>query len=81
MSYYLNRAAQTAELISKRFSEKVVETTRDLAYEGSAKYLDQADDKDIANLLESRYDRDKLEGLKRLIAVSYLDGFDKICIH
>jgi phosphohistidine phosphatase SixA len=76
MSYYLNRAAQTAELISKRFSEKVVE-----AYEGSAKYLDQADDKDIANLLESRYDRDKLEGLKRLIAVSYLDGFDKICIH
>ncbi|KAI9595930.1 adaptin N terminal region-domain-containing protein [Syncephalis fuscata] len=71
MADYLARAAQTAAQFSKRFSETVAETTRDLAFDAGTRYLETAEDRlqDLAQLLGSRYDREQLEGLKRLVAL------------
>jgi AP-3 complex subunit beta len=74
MADYLARAAQTAAQLSRRLSETVTETTRELAFDTGSRYLETAEDRlqDVKHLLESRYDREQLEGLKRLVAVSKL---------
>jgi AP-3 complex subunit beta len=62
--------------LSQRIKENFQETTRDLSLltggttSASANYLDSSDDKvkEISKLLESRVDRDRLEGMKRIIA-------------
>ncbi|KAI8049693.1 adaptin N terminal region-domain-containing protein [Syncephalis plumigaleata] len=71
MADYLARAAQTAAQLSKRLTDTVTETTRELAFDTGSRYLETAEDRlqDIKHLLESRYDREQLEGLKRLVAL------------
>ena len=61
--------------LTARIKENFNETTRDLQLPGStssipgAAYFDTSDDrlKEISKLLESRQDRDRLEGMKRVI--------------
>ena len=60
--------------LTQRVKENFAETTRDLAVIGSsssssAAYFDTSDDriKEISKLLESRQERDRLEGMKRII--------------
>lgn len=76
MANYINLAAQTAAQLSRRLQENLTENARDFAFENGARYLDAVDDRvrDVKHLLESRYDREKLEGLKRLIAVSIVNA-------
>ncbi|KAK8861597.1 hypothetical protein IAR55_002420 [Kwoniella newhampshirensis] len=66
----------TLNRLSQRLKENFVETTRDLsllsgtATNSSSTYFDTSDDKlkEISKLLESRVDRERLEGMKRIIA-------------
>lgn len=69
----LNSLAENAERLSQRIQETLQEKTRDFTKTAAASYLDAPDlDKpgDLSKLLNSASDRDKLEGLKRVIAVS-----------
>ncbi|WVQ93440.1 hypothetical protein IAU59_000514 [Kwoniella sp. CBS 9459] len=61
--------------LSQRIIENFHETTRDLSLltgssQSSATYFDTSDDKlkEIAKLLDSRVERERLEGMKRIIA-------------
>ncbi|KAL1919435.1 uncharacterized protein VTP21DRAFT_2128 [Calcarisporiella thermophila] len=83
MSDYFSRAAafaQNAAKISKKVSEGLVENARELGFDAmavgggansSGNYFDMSEEKmrNIRSQLDSRYDREKLEGLKRLIAM------------
>lgn len=61
--------------LSQRIKENFIESTRDLQVltggaGSSTPYFDTSDDKikEISKLLESRTERDRLEGMKRVIA-------------
>jgi AP-3 complex subunit beta len=62
--------------LSQRIKENFAETTRDLnlltgaGSASTASYFDTSDDKlkEISKLLESRSERERLEGMKRIIA-------------
>lgn len=61
--------------LSQRIKENFIESTRDLQVltggaGSSTPYFDTSDDKikEISKLLESRSERDRLEGMKRIIA-------------
>ncbi|KAI9632628.1 adaptin N terminal region-domain-containing protein [Dioszegia hungarica] len=60
--------------LSQRIKENFQESTRDFAIPGgsasTATYFDTSDDKikEISKLLESRHDKERLEGMKRIIA-------------
>jgi len=68
-----NNLAENAERLSRRIQETLQERTRELTKASTTSYLDAPDLEkpgNIQKLLDSSSDRDKLEGLKRLIAVS-----------
>ncbi|CAG8552079.1 3865_t:CDS:10 [Racocetra fulgida] len=76
MSEYLSKAAafaQNAAKLSKKVSEGIVENAREFGLEAtsSGHYFDTSEDKmrDIKRQLDSRHDREKMDGLKRLIAL------------
>ncbi|KAJ1925896.1 AP-3 complex subunit beta [Tieghemiomyces parasiticus] len=74
MAEYFNRAAalaQSAAELSKRVSEGLVENAKDFGFENPVQFYDTAELKlsDVREKLASRADRDKLEGMKRLVAV------------
>lgn len=72
-SQYLNVISENATRLGMRLQESFSEHTRDLAIgRGSgASYLDASDDKtkNIRKQLDSTSDREKLDAMKRLIAV------------
>lgn len=71
----VNLAALTenAARLGMRIQETLHEHTRDLAItRGGASLFDMPDDKNIGRQLEFSNDREKLEAMKRLIAVSSL---------
>ncbi|CAG8433270.1 4151_t:CDS:10 [Diversispora eburnea] len=76
MSEYLSKAAafaQNAAKLSKKVSEGIVENAREFGLEAtsSGHYFDTSEEKmrDIKRQLDSRHDREKMDGLKRLIAM------------
>lgn len=70
---YLNAITENASRLGMRLQESFSEHTRDLtiARGSSAAYLDNSDDKtkDIRKQLDSNSDREKLDAMKRLVAV------------
>src|SRR5688500_6641751 len=89
MSEYLSKAAafaQNAAKLSKKVSEGIVENAREFGLEAtsSGHYFDTSEEKmrDIKRQLDSRHDREKMDGLKRLIAVciirNIIHGNEKI---
>jgi len=73
---YLNTITENATRFGMRLQESFSERTRDLALTrgASAAYLDNLDDraKNIRKQLDSNSDREKLDAMKRLIAVCNL---------
>jgi AP-3 complex subunit beta len=70
----LDAITENASRLGMRIQETFSEHTRDLAARGgSALFLDAPEDKlrDIRKQLDTGSDREKLEALKRLIAVCY----------
>ncbi len=76
---YLNAITENATRFGMRLQESFSEHTRDLALTRgvSAAYLDNLDDrtKNIRKQLDSNSGREKLDAMKRLIAVRYLFYF------
>lgn len=71
----LNAITENASRLGQRLQETISERTRDLSLAASgAAYLDNPDDKlkNIRAQLDSSSDREKLEAMKRLIAVRVL---------
>nr|CAG8572796.1 1593_t:CDS:10 [Entrophospora candida] len=73
--YYFSKAAaiaQNAAKLSKKVSEGLVENAREFGLEATSSnhYFETSEEKmrDIRRLLDSRHDREKMDGLKRLIA-------------
>ena len=67
---YLTAITENASRLGMRIQETISEHTRDLAIaRGSALYLDGPDEKNIRRHLDSSSDREKLDALKRLVAV------------
>lgn len=76
---YLNKAmtfAETAAKFSQKMSQGLVDNARELGFQtdSSAQYFDTSEEKmrNIKRQLDSKNDREKLDGLKRLIAVGFL---------
>ncbi|ORX88456.1 hypothetical protein K493DRAFT_268293 [Basidiobolus meristosporus CBS 931.73] len=74
MAEYLSKAAafaQSAAKISKKVSEGIVENAREFGFDSSAHFFDTSEVKlrEIHKNLDSGNDREKLDGLKRLIAM------------
>jgi AP-3 complex subunit beta len=74
----LNSIQENASRLGMRIQESLSEHTRDLALVGrsaNASYFDSAEDKikQISTQLTSNSDRDKLDAMKRLIAVSPIE--------
>lgn len=73
---YFNTITENATRLGMRLQESFSEHTRDLAITRgvSAAYLDNLDDrnKDIRGQLDSNSDREKLDAMKRLIAVRHM---------
>ncbi|CAI2173586.1 7676_t:CDS:10 [Funneliformis geosporum] len=73
--YFIKAAAfaQNAAKLSKKVSEGIVENAREFGLEAtsSGHYFDTSEEKmrDIKRQLDSRHDREKMDGLKRLIAM------------
>lgn len=74
----LNALQENASRLGMRLQESFSEHTRDLAIgkPSGAAFFDTAEDKvkNIRRQLDSSQDREKLEGMKRLIAVSFASG-------
>jgi AP-3 complex subunit beta len=76
MSEYINRAAQFAQSaaqLSKNLSENLVENAKDFRIDNTLQLFENGEDKldQVKTLLDSKYDKEKLTGLKILIAVSF----------
>ncbi|KAI7867090.1 adaptin N terminal region-domain-containing protein [Spinellus fusiger] len=78
VSDYINKAmtfAENAAKLSQKMSQGLVENARELGFPGasdsSAQYFDTSDEKmrNIKRQLDAKNDREKLDGLKRLIAM------------
>ena len=71
-SMNLNTISENASRLGMRIQESFSEHTRDLAIRGSAGIFDTPDEKvkNIRKQLDSSSDREKLDAMKRLIAVS-----------
>lgn len=71
----LNALQENASRLGMRLQESFSEHTRDMVIGNSnASFFDTAEDKvkNIRKQLDSNHDRDKLEAMKRLIAVSVI---------
>ncbi|KAG0220258.1 AP-3 complex subunit beta-2 [Mortierella sp. NVP41] len=68
---YLKSLTSNAVKLSKKVQDGIAENTRDLRFENQAHFLDTNEDKmrHIRKNLDSRYEKEKLDGLKRLIAM------------
>ncbi|KAF9545233.1 AP-3 complex subunit beta-2 [Mortierella hygrophila] len=68
---YLKSLTSNAVKLSKKVQDGIVENTRDLRFENQAHFLDTNEDKmrQIRKNLDSKYEKEKLDGLKRLIAM------------
>ncbi|KAF9390500.1 AP-3 complex subunit beta-2 [Podila verticillata] len=68
---YLKSLTSNAVKLSKKVQDGIAENTRDFRFENQAHFLDTNDDKmrEIRKDLDSRYEKEKLDGLKRLIAM------------
>ena len=70
----LNTFSENATRLGMRIQESLSEHTRDIALRGSAGIFDTPDSnekvKNIRKQLDSSSDREKLDAMKRLIAVS-----------
>ncbi|KAF9929787.1 AP-3 complex subunit beta-2 [Linnemannia zychae] len=68
---YLKTLTSNAVKLSKKVQDGIAENTRDLRFENQAHFLDTNEDKmrEIRKNLDSRYEKEKLDGLKRLIAM------------
>ncbi|KAF9908882.1 AP-3 complex subunit beta-2 [Linnemannia zychae] len=77
---YLKSLTSNAVKLSKKVQDGIVENTRDLRFENQAHFLDTNEDKmrqaqqptvhlEIRKNLDSKYEKEKLDGLKRLIAM------------
>jgi AP-3 complex subunit beta len=70
---YLNAISENATRLGMRLQESFSEHTRDFTIPRSSSsiYLDVADDKpkDIRRQLDSTSDREKIDAMKRLVAV------------
>ncbi|RUS17230.1 adaptor-related protein complex 3 beta 2 subunit, isoform CRA_c, partial [Jimgerdemannia flammicorona] len=74
MADYISKAIQLAEnaqKLSQRVSQGIVENARELGLDSASHYFDTSEEKmhDIRRQLDARNDREKLDGLKRLIAM------------
>lgn len=68
----LNNFAENASRLGARLQETISEHTKDLNLRGlNLSYFDLTEDKvkNVRKQLESNSDREKLDGLKRLVAV------------
>lgn len=68
----LNNLAENAERLGKRLQESFQERTRDFTRPAAASYLDAPDlDRtvNLTKLLNSNSDRERLDGLKRVVAL------------
>lgn len=89
VSDYLNSAkvfAEKAAKLSQKMSQGLVDNARELGFPGSdsgAHYFDTSEEKmrNIKRQLDSKNDREKLDGLKRLIAVTYDFPHVDTCIY
>ncbi|ORZ09403.1 adaptin N terminal region-domain-containing protein [Lobosporangium transversale] len=68
---YLKTLTSNAVKLSKKVQDGIVENTRDFRFENQAHFLDTNEDKmrEIRKNLDSKYEKEKLDGLKRLIAM------------
>ncbi|KAG0027329.1 AP-3 complex subunit beta-2 [Podila clonocystis] len=68
---YLKSLTSNAVKLSKKVQDGIAENTRDFRFENQAHFLDTNDDKmrEIRKDLDSRYEKERLDGLKRLIAM------------
>ncbi|KAF9979866.1 AP-3 complex subunit beta-2 [Mortierella antarctica] len=68
---YLKSLTSNAVKLSKKVQDGIAENTRDFRFENQAHFLETNDDKmrEIRKNLDSRYEKEKLDGLKRLIAM------------
>jgi AP-3 complex subunit beta len=79
VSDYINSAktfAEKAAKLSQKMSQGLVDNARELGFPGSdlgSQYFDTSEEKlrDIRRQLDAKNDREKLDGLKRLVAVSF----------
>jgi len=72
MNHYLNKAANFAAEAAKfslRVGEELVEKSKEVSISGYSYDRPDDHDEDIKVLLNSTFMKEKLEGLKRLIAV------------
>lgn len=80
----LNTLSENATRLGMRLQETFSEHTRDLALArgASSLYLDGADDKakNIRKQLDSTSDREKIDAMKRLIAVSILIAASRFAV-
>ncbi|KAF8925331.1 AP-3 complex subunit beta-2 [Dissophora ornata] len=68
---YLKSLTSNAVKLSRKVQDGIAENTRDFRFENQAHFLETNDDKmrDIRKHLDSKYEKEKLDGLKRLIAM------------
>jgi AP-3 complex subunit beta len=82
----LNALSENASRLGMRLQESFSEHTKDLAIRGSSGIFDTPDEKvkNIRKQLDSSSDREKLDAMKRLIAVSiplyFLGRYILICV-
>ncbi|KAF9348601.1 AP-3 complex subunit beta-2 [Mortierella sp. AD094] len=71
MDAYLKTLTSNAVKLSKKMQDNLAEGTRDFRFENQAHFLDTNEDKmrEIRKNLDSKYEKEKLDGLKRLIAM------------
>ena len=82
VSDYINKAmtfAENAAKLSQKMSQGLVDNAREFGFpaagDSGAQYFDTSEEKmrNIKRQLDSRNDREKLDGLKRLIAVTFFN--------
>ncbi|GJJ71203.1 AP-3 complex subunit beta [Entomortierella parvispora] len=71
MDAYLKSLTSNAVKLSKKVQDGIAENTREFRFENQAHFLETNEDKmrEIRQNLDSRYEKEKLDGLKRLIAM------------
>ncbi|KAF9433376.1 AP-3 complex subunit beta-2 [Entomortierella beljakovae] len=71
MDAYLKTFTTNAAKLSKKVQDNLTDTTRDFRFGSQAHFLDTNEDKmrEIRKHLDSKYEKEKLDGLKRLIAM------------
>ncbi|KAF9351167.1 AP-3 complex subunit beta-2 [Mortierella sp. NVP85] len=71
MDAYLKTLTSNAVKLSKKVQDGIAENTRDFRFENQAHFLETNEDKlrEIRKNLDSKYEKEKLDGLKRLIAM------------